>query len=204
MSNHPLASRRAVTEHSVTEPGETIYHRTEGSGRPLVLIGGGPSNADTLGALAATHPDRLARAIVHQPPLAQLIPASDQASFDVALDSDDTGRALDQIAASIGVTRGWTLTSSGDQSEVRRGDIELFIRRDVPAIADYRVDLGRLASPAVRIVVVASEAGRVLSPPPRRGCRRRARNPAGHGHGNHAAMITHPSEIAECLAPLLA
>ncbi|MGA2925818.1 MAG: alpha/beta hydrolase [Solirubrobacteraceae bacterium] len=32
--------------------GGTIYYRTQGSGPALVLIGGGPSNASTLGTLA--------------------------------------------------------------------------------------------------------------------------------------------------------
>ena len=33
-------------------PGAEIYYRSQGCGAPLVLIGGGPSNADTLTALA--------------------------------------------------------------------------------------------------------------------------------------------------------
>ena len=52
MSQDANQSRRGATEHSVAVPGGTIYFRTEGSGPPLVLIGGGPSNADTLAALA--------------------------------------------------------------------------------------------------------------------------------------------------------
>jgi hypothetical protein len=52
MSEDAVPSGRAATEHSIAVPGGTIYYRTEGYGPPLVLIGGGPSNADTLGALA--------------------------------------------------------------------------------------------------------------------------------------------------------
>jgi pimeloyl-ACP methyl ester carboxylesterase len=52
MSQGAVSSRRAWAEHSVAVPGGTIYYRTQGSGPPLVLIGGGPSNADTLAALA--------------------------------------------------------------------------------------------------------------------------------------------------------
>ena len=47
-----VPSSGPAAEHSVAVPGGTIYYRTEGSGPPLVLLGGGPSNADTLAALA--------------------------------------------------------------------------------------------------------------------------------------------------------
>jgi pimeloyl-ACP methyl ester carboxylesterase len=270
MSQDAVLSCRAAAEHSVAVPGGTIYYRTEGSGPPLVLIGGGPSNADTLGALAghlatartvisydrrgysrsrlddpsqpasiavhagdvrhvledlktgpaslfatsagaligleltAAHPDIVARAIVHEPPLAQLVPADDQASFDIDLDRDDAGRALDQIAESIGVTRGRSLTGSSDRPEVRRGDIELFIHRDVPAIADYRLDLDDIASPTNRIVVTASEEGREFYP--HRCAEALAAvlgTPLIEFPGTHAAMITHPAEFAARLAPLL-
>jgi pimeloyl-ACP methyl ester carboxylesterase len=40
-------------EHSVQIPGGSLYYRTQGQGPPLVLVGGGPSNADTLTELAA-------------------------------------------------------------------------------------------------------------------------------------------------------
>jgi hypothetical protein len=83
---------------------------------------------------------------VHEPPLGQLVPADDQASFDVELDRGDPGAALDQIAESIGVTRGRSLTATSDRPEVRRGDIQLFIHRDVPAIADYHLDLDLITS----------------------------------------------------------
>jgi pimeloyl-ACP methyl ester carboxylesterase len=39
-------------DHTVPIPGGSLYYRTQGRGSPLVLIGGGPSNADTLSALA--------------------------------------------------------------------------------------------------------------------------------------------------------
>ena len=51
MSEHTVSPSGAATAHSVAVPGGTIYYRMEGSGPPLVLIGGGPSNADTLNVL---------------------------------------------------------------------------------------------------------------------------------------------------------
>jgi acetyltransferase/esterase len=256
--------------HSVPVPGGTIYCRTEGSGPPLVLIGGGPSNADTLAALAghlasgrtvitydrrgssrsrlddrsqaasiavhagdvrrvledlnagpaslfatsagaligleltAAHPDAVTRVIVHEPPLAQLVPPDDQASFDIDLDRDDADRALEQIAESIGVTRGRSLSGPSDRPEVRRGDIELFIHRDVPAIANYHLDLDRITSPTNRIIVTASEDGRAFYP---HRCAEALAAALGTPlielPGNHAAMISHPAEFAARLAPLL-
>ena len=154
--------------------------------------------------LAAAHPAAVARVVVHEPPLGQLVPAGDQASFDVELDRDDAGAALDQIAESIGVTRGRSLTGSDDRPEIRRGDIEMFIRRDVPAIADYELDLDRIIPLADRIVVTAGEDGREFYP---HRCAEALAAALGTPlielAGNHAAMISRPAEFAARLAPLL-
>ena len=40
-------------DHTVRVPSGWLYYQTQGHGPPLMLIGGGPSNADTLSALAA-------------------------------------------------------------------------------------------------------------------------------------------------------
>jgi pimeloyl-ACP methyl ester carboxylesterase len=254
----------------VTIPGGAIYYRTQGSGPPLVLLGGGPSNADTLTALArelaedrtvvtydrrgysrspldspfeavdmrdhaddvkavigdlnagpasvfatsvgaliglelaASHPDAVARLIVHEPPLGDLVPADDRASFDVELDEEDAGAALDQIAASIGVKRGRLLTSDDDRPEVRSQDVELFIRRDVPAIGSYALDLERLGPLADRIVVTASEEGRDHYP---YRCAAALADSLGTPlielPGNHAAMISGATAFAARLRPLL-
>ena len=40
-------------DHTIRLPGGALYYRMQGHGPPLMLIGGGPSNADTLSALAA-------------------------------------------------------------------------------------------------------------------------------------------------------
>jgi pimeloyl-ACP methyl ester carboxylesterase len=270
MSLHADSYPGAVTEHAVPVPGGTIYYRTHGTGPPLILIGGGPSNADTLATLAghfaadhtvitydrrgysrsqlddlsqpasiavhasdvrdvlhdlhagpasvfatsvgaliglelaASHPNVITRLIVHEPPLGQLVPADDQASFDIELDRDDAGAALDQIATSIGVTRGRSLTGSADLPEARRGDIELFIQRDVPAIADYALDLDLIAPLTDRIVITASEDGREFYP--HRCAQALAAaldTPLIELPGNHAAMITHPAQFAARLTPLL-
>ena len=50
-------------DHTVQVPSGSLYYRTQGHGPPLMLIGGGPSNADTLSPLAADlagDPDDLA------------------------------------------------------------------------------------------------------------------------------------------------
>ena len=259
-----------MSDHRVVVPGGEIYYRSEGSGPPLVLIGGGPSNADTLAALAgelapsrtvitydrrgysrsriddpsqpatmslhandvrdviddlgagpasvfatsvgaliglelaAADPGAVARVVIHEPPLGQLVPPDDRASFDVELDQDDAGTALDQIAQSIGLNRGRSLTGARDRPEVRHDDVEIFIRRDVPAIAGYRLDLERIVSVAERIVVTASEEGRDFYP------HRCAVALAAalsttliELPGNHAAMISRPAEFAARLTPLL-
>ncbi len=59
MNEHTVSPSGAVTEHSVAVPGGTIHYRTEGSGPPLVLIGGEPSNADTLPVQACWVPSTI-------------------------------------------------------------------------------------------------------------------------------------------------
>jgi pimeloyl-ACP methyl ester carboxylesterase len=174
-------------------------------------LGAGPASvfATSVGALiglelAAADPAAVARVVVHEPPLGQLVPPDDRASFDVELDQDDAGTALDQIAQSIGLNRGRSLTGARDRPEVRHDDVEIFIRRDVPAIAGYRLDLERIVSVAERIVVTASEEGRDFYP------HRCAVALAAalsttliELPGNHAAMISRPAEFAARLTPLL-
>jgi pimeloyl-ACP methyl ester carboxylesterase len=185
-----------VSDHRVVVPGGEIYYRSEGSGPPLVLIGGGPSNADTLAALAgelapsrtvitydrrgysrsriddpsqpatislhandvrdviddlgarptsvfatsvgaliglelaAADPGAVSLVIVHEPPLGQLVPADDRASFNVELDQDDAGTALDQIAEGIGLNRGRSLTGADDRPEVRQDGLPVVMEQE--------------------------------------------------------------------------
>jgi pimeloyl-ACP methyl ester carboxylesterase len=46
------AEAAAPGEHLLDVPGGALYYQTRGTGPALVLLGGGPSNADTLGPLA--------------------------------------------------------------------------------------------------------------------------------------------------------
>ena len=227
-----VPSSGAVNEHSVTVPGGTIYYRTEGSGPPLVLIGGGPSNADTLaalaGQLAAGHTvvtyDRRGLLRAAPSPTPRSRPRSPLHTDDVRRIIDDLGAGPASVfATSVGAliglelaaahpaaiapadraraaarparagrrsrlvrprarprrrrrgarpdrqrasasTRGRALTGSADRPEARREDIELFIHRDVAAIAGYRLDIARITSLANRIVVTAGEDGRAFYP----------------------------------------
>lgn len=163
-----------MSDHRVLVPGGEIYYRSEVANDVRDVIddlGAGPASvfATSVGALiglelAAADAGAVARVVVHEPPLGQLVPTDDQASFDVELDQDDAGTALDQIAESIGLDRGRSLTGADDRLEVREDDVDLFLRRDAPAIAGYRLDLERIVSLAERIVVTSSEEGRDFCP----------------------------------------
>jgi pimeloyl-ACP methyl ester carboxylesterase len=48
----PPAAAATPREHLLDVPGGALYYQTRGTGPALVLLGGGPSNADTLGPLA--------------------------------------------------------------------------------------------------------------------------------------------------------
>jgi len=203
--------RRGSRLEDPSQPASIAVHAGDVR-RVLDHLGAGPASvfATSVGALiglelvAAAHSAALAWAIVHEPPLGQLVPADDQASFDVELDRDDAGRALGQIAESIGVTRARSLTGLDDRPEARREDIELFIHRDVAAIADYQLDLNHITPLADRIAITASEDGRAFYP---HRCAQALAAALGipliELPGNHAAMITHPAEFAARLAPLL-
>jgi hypothetical protein len=76
--------------------------------------------------------------------------------------------------------------------------------RDVPAIANYHLDLDRVTSSTNRIIVIASQDGREFYP---HRCAEALAAALGTPlielPGNHAAMITHPAEFAARLAQLL-
>jgi pimeloyl-ACP methyl ester carboxylesterase len=258
------------TDHTVPIPGGSLYYRTQGRGSPLVLIGGGPSNADTLSAvadqldrdytvvsydrrgysrsqlddreapvsigqhaddvrliikdlnmgpavvfgtsigalialeLAAAAPGAVGPLVGHEPPLGQLLTGDDRATFDDGGTGSDAGAALDALARSTGVRRGAQAGSGGAGDKARAGDIELLIRRDIPAVGQYHLDLDRLAPMAGRIVVAAGRDSREFYP-----YRCAARLAEGLGlplaelPGNHAGMIQHPAEFAAALERLL-
>jgi pimeloyl-ACP methyl ester carboxylesterase len=260
-----------VAGHRVRVPGARLYYQRQGNGPKLVLLGGGPANADTLAPLAkrlaarytvisydrrgysrselddpgeqagisrhgadlrlliealgpepaavfgtsfgalialelaASAPAQVGTVVVHEPPLGQLLTGEQRRQFDLKLeDKPDAGAALAAIAASVGVKRGLDAGGGGTRPEVRRDDIELFIRRDVPAIGAYRLDVSRLAAVSGRLVVTGSEAGRAWYP---YACARRLAEVTGAPFaelpGDHAGMIKQPDEFAAVLFRLL-
>jgi pimeloyl-ACP methyl ester carboxylesterase len=258
-----------VTEHRVKVAGASIYYRTQGSGPVLLIMGGGPSNADTLeplasllagdftvvtydrrgysrshmddpagpagisrhsddarqliaelgcgpasvfgtsfGALialelAATDPGAIGTLIVHEPPLGQMLAGGERQPFDLDLSSEkDAGAALNAIAASVGVSRG--RASGGPAAPPVPADVELFIRRDAPAIGGYRLDLARLLPMAGRLAVTGSEGSRDFYPYQctlRLACH--LGTPLVEMPGNHAGMIQYPAQFAAQLRDLL-
>ena len=258
-------------EHQVGIAGGSLYYRTQGAGPALVLVGGGPSNADTLdplashlacdftvvtydrrgysrsrlddparpasiaqhgddvrrviadlgagpvsvfgtsiGALialdlAASAPAAIAALVVHEPPLRQVLTDAERAGFHVDLDSaPNATAALDAIAASIGVSRGLAGEAAGARPAARAADIEVFIRRDGPAVEDYHLDVGRLTPLSGRITVAGSREGRAFYPYQ---CAARLAailgTPLAELPGNHAGMIRQPAEFAAELRGLL-
>jgi pimeloyl-ACP methyl ester carboxylesterase len=153
-----------VTGQLVKVTGASIYCATRGSGPVVLIMGGGPGNADTLEPLAA----RLAE--------------------------DLTVVTYDR--------RGYSRRQLDDPRNPAGG--ELFIRRDVPAIGGYRLDLGRLRPVAGRLVVTGSEGSRDYYPYQ---CARRLAGQLGTPllelPGDHAGMIRHPAEFAARLRSLL-
>jgi pimeloyl-ACP methyl ester carboxylesterase len=256
-------------QYTVAVAGGSIYYRTRGSGPPLLIMGGGPSNADTLEALAArlaedrtvvtydrrgysrspvddpaapvgiprhgddacqliadlgagpvsvfgtsfgalialelaaAAPEVIGKLVVHEPPLGQLLASDERQPFDLDLDSaPDAGAALDAIAASVGVSRG--RAGGAGRPRALPADVELFIRRDAPAIGGYHLDLSRLRPLSGRIVVAGSEQSRAFYP--YQCAAQLARylgTPLAELPGDHAGMIRHPAEFAARLRSLL-
>jgi pimeloyl-ACP methyl ester carboxylesterase len=262
-----------MSERTVEVVGGSLWYRTQGMGPALILMGGGPSNADTLqplasrlagdftvvtydrrgysrshvsdpagpagpagiplhaddarrlvaelgpgpvavfgtsfGALialelAATVPAALGTVLVHEPPLGQLLAGDDRQPFDLNLDAEkDPAAALNAIAASVGVSRGRAADAPAGPGS-SPADVELFIRRDAPAIGDYRLDLDRLRAMGGRVIVAGSLESRGFYP--YRCAEQLARHldtPLAELPGNHAGMIGHPDEFAARLLELL-
>jgi pimeloyl-ACP methyl ester carboxylesterase len=259
-----------MSERTVEVVGGSLWYRAQGMGPALILMGGGPSNADTLeplasrladdftvvtydrrgysrshvsdpagpagiplhaddarrlavdlgsgpvavfgtsfGALvalelAATVPAALGAVIVHEPPLGQLLAGDDRQPFDLNLQAEkDPVAALNAIAASVGVSRGRAADAlAGPGSSP--ADVELFIRRDAPAIGGYRLELERLRVMGGRIIVGGSRESRGFYPYQCAGeLARRLHIPLAELPGDHAGMIRHPDEFAARLRQLL-
>jgi pimeloyl-ACP methyl ester carboxylesterase len=140
---------------------------------------------------------------VHEPPLGQLLAGDDRQPFDLNLDAEkDPAAALNAIAASVGVSRGRAAAPAGPGSSP--ADVELFIRRDAPAIGDYRLDLDRLRAMGGRLIVAGSRESRGFYPYQcAEQLARQLDAPLAELPGNHAGMIGHPDEFAARLHELL-
>jgi pimeloyl-ACP methyl ester carboxylesterase len=259
----------AASRGYVEIPGGRLYYQTQGRGPALVVLGGGPANADTPGPLAshladdytvitydrrgysrsrlddpgeetaisrhsddlrlliaalgtgpaavfgtsfgalialdlaASAPGSTAAVIVHEPPLGQLVPDAQRGQFHVGAHGDPSA-ALDVMAAATGVTRARAAGRADGGPETSHSDISLFIRRDVPAIGAYRLDLPRLAAVSGRLTVTASQAGRDHYPYQ---CALRLAEHLGtllvELPGNHAGMIRQPAQFAAALKTVL-
>jgi pimeloyl-ACP methyl ester carboxylesterase len=263
-----------MSQRTVEVVGGSLWYRTQGMGPALILMGGGPSNADTLeplasrlagdftvvtydrrgysrshasdpagpggpagiplhaddarrlvedldagpvtvfgtsfGALialelAAAAPAGISTLVVHEPPLGQLLAGDQRQPFNLNPASEqDAVSALDAIAASVGVSRGHAAGGPAGRPETRPADIELFIRRDVPAIGRYNLDLDRLHPIASRIIVTASQDSRGFYPYQcAQQLARQLGTPLAELPGHHAGMIQYPAQFATQLRNLL-
>ena len=206
--------RRGYSRSELDDPDEQISISRHGDDLRLLVqaLGTGPVSVfgTSFGALialdfAASAPGLIRTAVVHEPPLGQLLTGEQRQPFDINLAGKaDAGAALNAIAASVGVKRGLDAGGAADRPGARRADIELFIRRDAPAIGDYNLDLTRLAPLAGRLIVTGSEAGRDFYPYK---CARKLAEATGAPFtelpGHHAGMIAQPAEFAAVLTGLL-
>jgi len=227
-------SRSEVTDGPV-EPADVIARHAADARRLIAALGAGPVSVfgTSFGALialelAATAPAAVATVIVHEPPLGQLLAGRERQPFELNLDAEqDAGAALNAIAASVGVSRGRGLGVGGSGvggsglagsgaagsgaagsgaagAGPARADVELFIRRDAPAIGDYRLDIYRLRPMAGRLIVTGSEGSRDFYPYQ---CTMRLAGQLGlpltELPGNHAGMIQQPARFAARLRYLL-
>jgi pimeloyl-ACP methyl ester carboxylesterase len=214
--------RRGYSRSHLDDPAEaaSISRHGDDLRRLIIHLGTGPAAVfgTSFGALialdlAATAPAAISTLIVHEPPLGQVLPAAERQPFELNLDAEpDAAAALNAIAASVGVKRGLTgdgpasrpAGGEGSASGPRPDDVELFIRRDAPAIGDYHLDLNQLDAMTGRITVTASEQGRGFYPYQ---CAQRLADHLGVNlvelPGNHAGMIQQPAEFADRLRSLL-
>jgi pimeloyl-ACP methyl ester carboxylesterase len=214
--------RRGYSRSHLDDPAEkaSIARHSDDLRHLITHLGTGPAAVfgTSFGALialdlAAIAPAAIATLVVHEPPLGQILAGTERQPFDLNLDTEpDPAAALNAIAASVGVKRGLTGDGparrpgggEGGASGPRPDDVELFIRRDVPAIGDYHLDLDRLDAMAGRLIITASEEGRGFYPYQ---CAQRLAVHLGTRlvelPGNHAGMIQQPAEFADRLRRLL-
>jgi len=93
-------------DHSVGVPGGSLYYRTQGQGPPLILAGGGPSNADTLTELAAQLDDEYTVVTYDRRGYSRSPLADPAAPVTIGEHAGDVGRIIDDLGLGPAVVFG--------------------------------------------------------------------------------------------------
>ena len=93
-------------DHRLAVPGGSLCYRTRGQGPPLVLIGGGPSNADTLTELAAQLDDDHTVVTYDRRGYSRSHVADPAAPVTIGDHADDVGQIIDDLGRGPAVVFG--------------------------------------------------------------------------------------------------
>src|SRR5437764_8609489 len=194
--------RRGLSRSTLEDPGEVpgIDGHADDAARLLQALSDGPAlvvgssfGAFTALNLLARHPHLVARLIAHEPPAAQLLPASER----------PTG-PLTPHEMGLSFTAGEPGIELPPPSRYREANLEFFSTRDAPTLHRFHLDLEAAKASPAEIVPAAG----VLFPEsfPRR-CAVALAEFLGTGlaelPGGHNGFVTHPHGFAARLQELL-
>ncbi|MHC5907717.1 alpha/beta fold hydrolase [Streptomyces sp. S6] len=203
-------------EQRVEEHAEDAYRLLETlSPDEPVRVFGASSGAITALHLLVTHPERLERVVVHEPPVVEVLP--DAAVHRALLTRvRDTFRDQGPTAALAVFAAG--LRKDGDTAEPEAalppqaaeraertlGDLPYFISRIVPGFMSYSPDVHRLKALSDRLVLACGQDSRGELPyRPAAFLAERLGTELLHFPGGHIGLTTHPAAFGDLLRTTL-
>jgi pimeloyl-ACP methyl ester carboxylesterase len=206
--------RRGFSRSPVHQGTGWIETQTEDACRLLDAVGGGPSlvfgssAGAVIGlALISRHPERVARLVAHEPPLAELLPdAARWRTFfqevtatyrregaDPAMRMFMTGIGMDTAQRPPDLDPGLISRMSGNMHTI--------LTQEVPNAPSYRPDLAALDAQHARIVLAGGRDSRAHFPSrPAAVLAARWNQEVVDFPGDHTGYWSHPAEFAATLA----
>ncbi|MFF2654606.1 alpha/beta fold hydrolase [Streptomyces sp. NPDC058045] len=215
LSRSPLddpGARQRVADHA-EDALRLLEHLSPGE--PAQVFGAS-SGAVTALHLLTAHPERVARAVVHEPPVVEVLPdAATQREFlarvQHTLRTEGLGPAMAEFAAGLtadGAPPPAAAVELPPQAAARaertRANLPYFLGRIVPGFMAYSPDLERLAGVADRLVTAcgADSTGEL----PQRAVTflaQRLGTPLAEFPGGHIGLTTHPDAFRTRLVEAL-
>ncbi|MEU8589524.1 alpha/beta hydrolase [Streptomyces sp. NPDC048664] len=215
----PRGMSRSVLDDPEAE--QTVEEHAEDALRLLNVLSpdepgrvfGASSGAITALHLLIAHPERLARVVVHEPPVVEVLPDASAHRALLARVRDafrEEGPAPAMAVFAAGLRKDGGIAEpraevvlppeAAARAEQTRGDLPYFVGRIVPSFMAYSPDVDRLTAVSDRLVLACGQDSRGELPyRPAAFLAERLGQELLHFPGGHIGLTTHPTAFAELL-----